>query len=135
MRVQSPLKPRPERVELGVLIGVLFGHHRNISVRYLFNSGRSSSSSEYRSRSRALSKTLAQRSPLAGFLGRPPSHLENMLARAQMRGRVTVAIQTPFHRQGGGLARQGHRIDPPVAFLATNTGKNMNIVSKMDEFG
>lgn len=56
-----------------------------------------------------------------------------MLARADVKFRIAMALETPFHQQGTGLPRERHQIDSPVARDAAHALVHVNAVIKIDE--
>ena len=71
------------------------------------------------------------------FLGgrRLPSHVENVLTRAdELRG-IRVTIEAPFHVERLLFGDEWHFVNPPVAGRAADALSDVDIVVKVDEIG
>jgi len=73
--------------------------------------------------------------PLTDFRlvrGSLPIHVEDLIARAENRFWIAVAVQAPMHQKRAGLKHQGHLIDLAVARGAANTFVDVNAVIEID---
>jgi hypothetical protein len=76
-----------------------------------------------------------RRQPLADFRlvrGSFPIHVENLIARAENRFRIAMAVQAPMHQKRAGLKDQGHLVNLAVARGAANTFVDVNTVIEID---
>lgn len=62
-------------------------------------------------------------------------HVKDLVARADVLGGVTVAIEAPLHIQRFSFPHQGHLIDLTVARLAANTLVDVDAVVEIGEVG
>src|SRR5262245_19836538 len=65
--------------------------------------------------------------------GRLPSHIEDLLARADIALGLAVAAEAPLHRHRLGLIDTRHLVDPPMAGGASDTLRHMDAVVEVDE--
>ena len=65
--------------------------------------------------------------------GRLPTHIGDLIVRAQILLRIAVTIETPAHGQLFGLKHKRHLIDLPVTRRAANTLIHVNAVIEIYE--
>jgi len=64
-----------------------------------------------------------------------PIHVENLVAWAQNRFRVAMAVQAPLHQQRGCLKHQRHLVNLPVTRRAAHAFVDVNAVVEIDVIG
>ncbi len=64
-----------------------------------------------------------------------PIHIENLIARAQNRFRVAMAVHAPGHQEGRGLKHQRHLVDLTVTRRAAHALIDVNAVVEVDVIG
>ena len=69
------------------------------------------------------------------FAVRPPSHIENLLARAQVLFRRAVTVETPFHLQRLVLPHERHAVDRAMASDAADALRYMDTMVEVNEVG
>src|SRR5258708_382684 len=63
------------------------------------------------------------------------THVENLIARAEIILRRAMAVQAPLHLQGGLLIHERHLVDWAVAGVASHALVDMNAVIEKSEVG
>lgn len=67
--------------------------------------------------------------------GRCVRHIKHFVVRPEIAFRVTMTIETPFHRQRLALPRKRHLIDPSMTGGATDAFADVNAVIEIDILG
>src|SRR5438067_10593883 len=71
-----------------------------------------------------------------GLIGRRmPLDVEYFTLRAEIRLRIPVAVETPFHEERRLLKRQQHAVNASMACRAADAFMNVNAVIEIDEAG